>query len=77
MGDLVFHVGGTITGHDVKRLERVLPEIDHNEELTVVLESSDSNQADALTGLLERQGFARYVKGGHHDRYTIVARRKQ
>jgi hypothetical protein len=77
MGDLYFHVGGTITGHDRKRLERILPEIDGNEKLTIVMEASDSIQADPLFGLLERNGFSHYPKGGHHDGYTVIARRKQ
>ena len=76
MGDLYFHVGGTITGHDVQRLDRILPEIDSNEELTIVIEASDSIQSDAMLGLLERRGFDHYVKGGHKDGYTVVARRK-
>ncbi|MFC4767409.1 hypothetical protein [Effusibacillus consociatus] len=76
MGDLYFHVGGTITGHDLKRLQRVLSEIDNNEKLTIVMEASDSIQADALFGLLERQGFSHYAKGGHHDGYTVIARRQ-
>lgn len=76
MGDLYFHVGGTINGNDVSRLERMLPEIDHNEKLTIVLEASDAIQADPLTALLERRGFDHYPKGGHHDGFTIIARRK-
>ncbi|GAX90436.1 hypothetical protein [Effusibacillus lacus] len=76
MGDLYVHVGGTITGHDVKRLARILPEIDRNEELAIVMEASDSIQADALTELLDREGFDHYPKGGHHDGFAIVARRK-
>lgn len=77
MGNMYFHVGGTITGHDVQRLNRILPEIDNKEELTIVMEASDSIQSDAMLGLLERQGFDHYVKDGHHDGYTIVASRKR
>ncbi|WP_018132928.1 hypothetical protein [Effusibacillus pohliae] len=76
MGDLYFHVGGTITGHDLRRLERVLPEIDGHETLTIVMEASDSVQADALTVLLDREEFDHYPKGGHYDGFTIIARRK-
>lgn len=76
MGDLYFHTGGTIHAHDYQRLQEILPQVQGKEELTILMEGTDSIQGDAIFELLDQNGFHRYVKGGGHDHYKVIARRK-
>ncbi|GIM47518.1 hypothetical protein DNHGIG_30670 [Collibacillus ludicampi] len=76
MSEIFFHTGDRIDAHDYQRLEELLPRVQGKDVLRVMMEGSDSIQADALFDLLEQNGFERHVKGGHQDHFMIIARRK-
>lgn len=64
--------------HDVRRVMLAARDLGTDEQLIVSMNSQESDKANGIFSVLERNNFEWTTKGAHDGRdYYIVARRKQ
>lgn len=66
---------GDLNEHAVHRLLETIPRIGPDDELTILVNSTDAHETDDLVDELRRQGFDYQPKGADGPTYNITAKR--
>lgn len=78
MADITVHMDPAVDHQAIERVRNTLSRLDGNDQITIIMESADAHQADALMELLRREGFDYQPRGTHDGRkYQVIARRIQ
>ncbi|MFZ5644851.1 MAG: hypothetical protein ACOY46_14800 [Bacillota bacterium] len=76
MSDLTIRLEPAIDHKAMENLKTSLSRIHNNDQITIIMESTDAHQADKVMELLRNEGFDFQPRGSHDGRdYQVIARR--
>lgn len=77
MVERMVSVGSYMTLNDVRRIVDTVKHMEANEQLVVSMNSQDSDKAQNIFSVLEKNNFEWSTKGGHDGRdYYIIAKKR-
>lgn len=76
MADLTVHIEPAVDREAVRKVKNALSQLEKNDQITIVMESTDAQQADKVMELLSQEGFDYQPKGSHDGRQYLVTARK-
>lgn len=77
MVERILSMGDYLSINDVRRVVTAAKDMKENEELMIEMNSQESDKAENIFSVLERNAFECTTKGGHDGKsYYIIARKK-